>query len=275
MNRKSSNYWALYKYPFCTFHYEWNDRRLDLDQEVLGFYMKFIELTLKFGIIEPATIYLDKNFPPGELAKQLYEKAKNRYIQSVEEAKEANKEITHILRYKLMNQSWNLSSLYNLNNENVFPCRLYHFNQNGKVFLPEVNQSKEMIDGFILSGSNSVFYRAISLLHLGHLSVSINSDLFFDRIPAYNSIIRFSSDDEIKTKGIDNYDLALLNTPRLNSFLRDLRELTTSYGAKFAFESFSEEAKVSSSGILLNNELLYYEDVVDLLKDKYDTEIFL
>ncbi|TDW52803.1 hypothetical protein EV144_1011496 [Flavobacterium sp. 270] len=65
---------------------------------------------------------------------------------------------------------------------------------------------------------------------------------------------------------IDNSDLAYLNTPRLNSFLRDLKKLCFEYGADdFKFENLGLE-DFSENGVLFNGEVLYYENIVEILE---------
>lgn len=64
---------------------------------------------------------------------------------------------------------------------------------------------------------------------------------------------------------VDNSELAYLNTPRLNSFLRDLKKLCFEYGAtKFDFENLGL-IDFSEDGVMFNGEVIYYEDIVDML----------
>ncbi len=74
-------------------------------------------------------------------------------------------------------------------------------------------------------------------------------------------------DPNIGGKGfwVDNSELAYLNTPRLNSFLRDLKKLCFDYGAnKFEFENLGLN-DFSEDGVLFDGEVIYYEDTVGLL----------
>ncbi|RRJ86918.1 hypothetical protein EG240_15650 [Paenimyroides tangerinum] len=65
---------------------------------------------------------------------------------------------------------------------------------------------------------------------------------------------------------VDNSDLAYLNTPRLNSFLRDLKKLCFEYGATdFEFEDLGLN-DFTENGVLFDNEIVYYEDIVDILE---------
>lgn len=68
---------------------------------------------------------------------------------------------------------------------------------------------------------------------------------------------------------IDNSELAYLNTPRLNSYLRELKKLC----AEFKMNSFEFEnlglANFSENGVLFDDELIYYEDISDILLAKH------
>lgn len=65
---------------------------------------------------------------------------------------------------------------------------------------------------------------------------------------------------------VDNSELAYLNTPRLNSFLRDLKKLCFEYGANdFEFEDLGLN-DFCKDGVMFNGEIVYYEDIVDLLE---------
>lgn len=68
-----------------------------------------------------------------------------------------------------------------------------------------------------------------------------------------------------KGNWIDNSDLAYLNTPRLNSFLRDFKQLSIEFGAtKIEFENLGIE-EFSEKGVLFNKEIVYYEDILEIL----------
>lgn len=71
---------------------------------------------------------------------------------------------------------------------------------------------------------------------------------------------------------LDNKEIAYKNTPRLNSFLRDLKELILSYGGNCLlcdYESYIEsnnnlDSKIDAEnrrGLLLENKLIYQENI--------------
>ncbi|MFK7031009.1 hypothetical protein [Flavobacterium oreochromis] len=88
---------------------------------------------------------------------------------------------------------------------------------------------------------------------------------------AFNSWIdnkKTKRDPNIGGKGcwVDNSDLAYLNTPRLNSFLRDLKKLCFECGAsEFEFENLGLN-DFCEDGVMFDGKVVYYEDIVDLLE---------
>jgi hypothetical protein len=86
----------------------------------------------------------------------------------------------------------------------------------------------------------------------------IDNDIF--NLELYNKKTKYEFDNFV-----DNSELAYLNTPRLNSFLRDLKKLCFEYGATgFEFENLGLN-DFCEDGVMFNGEVIYYEDVVDLL----------
>ncbi len=65
---------------------------------------------------------------------------------------------------------------------------------------------------------------------------------------------------------VDNSGLAYLNTPRFNSFLRDLKKLCFEYCATdFEFENLGLK-DFCEDGVMFNGEVVYYEDIENLLE---------
>ncbi|NRB54205.1 MAG: hypothetical protein HRU41_41540 [Saprospiraceae bacterium] len=61
---------------------------------------------------------------------------------------------------------------------------------------------------------------------------------------------------------LDNRENAFLNTPRLNSFIREIEEELNKYGTRFkkADEGNIFEEEISDNGVLLGGKLLYIDD---------------
>ena len=80
-----------------------------------------------------------------------------------------------------------------------------------------------------------------------------------------------------ETRYIDNSDLAYLNGTRFNSFLRDLKILCFQYGATklkhredYLDYIIPNPLKINSEeGILFGDEVLYYEDIYEILPKRY------
>ena len=95
----------------------------------------------------------------------------------------------------------------------------------------------------------------------------ISNDIFFPFID--NKKTKSDSFTRNENTLIDNSALAYLNTPRLNSFIRDLKKLSIEFGANaielenLGLEGFSED------GVLFGNEVVYYEDIQDMLSPQH------
>lgn len=68
---------------------------------------------------------------------------------------------------------------------------------------------------------------------------------------------------------IDNSELAYLNTPRLNSYLKSLKALCNDFKMDiFKFEDLGLD-NITEDGILFDNEIIYYEDISHLFPPEY------
>lgn len=96
------------------------------------------------------------------------------------------------------------------------------------------------------------------------LTCHIDNDIFNSWID--NKKTKSAPEIGGKDLWVDNSELAILNTPRLNSFLRDLKRLCFDYGSNvFEFENlglndFCEE------GVEFDKKVVYYESIEDELK---------
>lgn len=88
---------------------------------------------------------------------------------------------------------------------------------------------------------------------------NIRSDIWLDKV----NKLKVWSDDGSRYEIIeesDNTELAKLNTPRLNGFLRDLRKLGNRYGGTWFFESNIQV--IDDHAIPINGDVLYYSEEV-------------
>lgn len=140
----------------------------------------------------------------------------------------------------------------------VFPCVWYHFNENNNAVC-SMNSDK-----FNPLLEIECLY-APSILQYG-LTFRLNECNF---LPEYLIWDRHKSKERI----VDNRDLYYLNTTRYNSYIREVKKLLKRIGiTKSYFDAligefskdtyFNEEEFIKISG-----EVLYYEDVYNLLKD--------
>jgi hypothetical protein len=102
------------------------------------------------------------------------------------------------------------------------------------------------------------------------------TDLFFPKLNFGNKKVKkWTENEEIKNNGIDNSELAYLNTTRLNSFLRDLKNMCFEFGSSSVEfndpeSNYPNHTKCfSENGVLFDDEIIYYEDIYDLLPEEY------
>ncbi|MCO7224372.1 hypothetical protein [Pleionea sp. CnH1-48] len=210
---------------------------ISLDFE--SFFRKFHSLTKKYQILTPVVdFYLEKlNI------KDAFEHLNNGYLATGE---------------------FNLLDLYKgpFIKDRAFPSTLFVKNK-GKIEKKNIVDAPRLIEvEDIGNESYSYFEEPLCLLHTKDcMALYIKSDVFLQEF--WNKKLKYSSNSELHTHYVDNSDLAYLNTPRFNSFLRDFKKLMRSYGGTFSTDLLTEYT--SESGILLGNEVVYYEDIVELI----------
>lgn len=90
---------------------------------------------------------------------------------------------------------------------------------------------------------------------------SIRNDIWLDKVNKLKIWNDNGSSFEI-IEETDNTELAKLNTPRLNGFLRDLRNLGNKYGGTWFFESNIQV--VDEHAFPIKGDFLYYSDDINL-----------
>lgn len=96
------------------------------------------------------------------------------------------------------------------------------------------------------------------------ISGCLRTDIWLEKIGAMK-VFDENGNSEWK-QNLDNTELALLNTPRLNSFLRDLKELAKKFDGVWIFESekgflHSRVEVYENHAIPIGGEVIYAEDV--------------
>ncbi len=111
---------------------------------------------------------------------------------------------------------------------------------------------------------------------LPYTSIVLNTNVFFKTF--FYSKHLYTKNNNLDYSGfigkeIDNSDMVYLNTTRFNSFLRDLKRLNKICGSIFKYECFPDDY-TTENGILVNNEIIFYEDVYDILPEEHKYKPF-
>lgn len=176
----------------------------------------------------------------------------------------------------------NLSCFYNLNNSGlIFPTSLFTqvnytiekkniIDVNKLLTLEDVKNSSKYLQYYFDEPIRIVeFGKKDNDMCINNIHIFIRNDVFFSSL--FNTRTYSSEDVNVELNGINNSELAYLNTPRFNSFFRDFKKLCISYGAEFSYEIeiYETEDLVSPEGIFLDKEIIYYEDIVEMLDEQY------
>ncbi|WP_405247891.1 hypothetical protein [Cellulophaga sp. Asnod2-G02] len=162
------------------------------------------------------------------------------------------------------------SDLYKEGNGHCFPTDLF-VNQNSNPHnVISVNPVVNLQEGKTNSSQNYSSPLRVELLNKDS-EVKLLCYLDNDVFNLWLDNKKTKSDPKIGGKGycVNNSDLAYLNAPRLNSYLRDIKKLCSKFKMDdFKFENLGLE-DFSQEGILFENEIIYYEDIFKILLPKY------
>ena len=247
--KNSSDYWIDFERDTSEYLYKWRsvDSKKELEKYKFDFLFEYMMLTIKYGMAIPNFIDLE-------------------VIKIEDKVREVLKK--NISKYPDNWMDFHFNILYS-NSYELFNSSILFIKRNGDI-LKERIVNVDFLYNYdeVIKDPQKMFAYPIKInFSKDYIYLSITNDVFFLEL------------DNKKCKDFDypveNSELAYLNTPRLNSFLRDLKNLCFKYGATdFEFYNLhddnSKEPKYfSQKGILFNNEVLYYEDVYDLLDKKY------
>ncbi len=237
--KNSSDYWYYHdEWDVAYWYFEGLKKGMEKDSE--GFFYKYLSLTRKYQILVPTVDLLKEELD----IENLYEY----YLSICDE-----------------HRSTHLNWIYVVNNI-ILPIALF-VKIDGEIVKKEVLDVNELVflDEIGLSVGKT-FEGPINFSHyddIGAIYISIQNDALFP------SLSNRKVWNDFDNNSIDNSELAYLNAPRFNSFLRDLKKLCVSYGGTLEFDIWDEKESVSKHGILFDGEVIYYEDIVDLLEEKY------
>lgn len=161
--------------------------------------------------------------------------------------------------------------IHSLNDVWVFPSILFTEieKQPEKIVCIEPILKLEEVKGKYISNSSSMPIKVG--LDIGAREVQLFYYLDNDLFNLWIDNKKTKRDPNIGGRGlwVDNSELAYLNAPRLNSFLRDLKKLCFEYGAtEFEFENLGLQ-DFSENGVLFDNEIVYYEDIYEILAPQH------
>lgn len=240
-----SKYWSDFEGESSVYgFFRWNSNSFNtFSTELVSFAWDYIRLSQKIGIAMPVKMF------------ESIEHFENEYLQYKSEFEDV-REQNPLLFIQSLNNVWLFPSLLFTDTKKA-PERIISldpFLKFEESTSPQISQSSSMPVKVALDigikGAQLYYY--------------LDNDIFNFSIDNKKT----KQDPEIGGKGcwVDNSDLAYLNTPRLNSFLRDLKQLCFKYGAtEFEFDNLGLN-NFTENGVLFNDEIVFYEDIVDLLE---------
>lgn len=239
-----SEYWKHMDFDVSAYTIMWNttESKIFLEEKTLDFIYVYILLTYKYGILLPNNIQLNNNLTVN--ISYLIENEKT------------------IFPNDWINFSFN--KLYSYSNGLLYKSVLFVSKNDELISRQIVNTDLLMTYEDFFKESDNAYAEPVTILFFkNYFYITFNSDAFFEKL------------NNRKTNGeIDNSETAYLNTPRFNSFLRDFIILCFQYGATdFEFEKLGYE-NISEKGVLFGNEIVYYEDIYDLLPEEHKYKLF-
>ncbi|UKB82404.1 hypothetical protein LF887_15475 [Chryseobacterium sp. MEBOG06] len=239
-----SEYWNHMDFDVSAFTIKWNTKesQILLEDKTSDFICSYILLAFKYGILLPHNITELTNL------KQM--------VNEIDVKSESiNSPIWKKFNY-----------LYNYNNNLLYHSLLFVQKENYEEIFAEKIGNADLLLTYndILNTNDNIYAEPVTIVFFkNYFYITFNADAFFDTL------------NNKKTNGVlDNSETAYLNTPRLNSFLRDFIILCFEYEATdFEFEKL-EYDNISEQGILFDNKIVYYEDIYDLLPEEHKYKPF-
>lgn len=236
------------------------------------FLEEYLKLTLKYQILVPAPLYYKNELGIDDLIED--------YIIPFTNELEERGNLANLFFVPIF-MLYNLSKLkpfmWDMGQE-VFPSELFIFDEEGNIMQKTITDVIALRDVRESDPRGTPPVRLNSTMAEQHfaLHLAIESDCFFPALHGNNRKIQTIRErsGSLNPSITDNSELSYLNTPRLNSFLRDLLSLSRELGAAMTFENFVEPNPetpvfVNSNGVLIHNEVIYYEDVKEMLEPEY------
>lgn len=132
-----------------------------------------------------------------------------------------------------------------------------YLNISEMIHRPFLNLQLLELDNFSVLTKNAINELAVGEEEIIHFTLFSSSNIWWDQV-IYNE----DSSGEVFRLDLpmNNRQWAYRITPRLNSFIRDLRIKTEQLGGKVLLENF-DKRHVTKQGILLDSNVIYQEDI--------------
>lgn len=241
-----SSYWSDFEGELSVYGYLKWQRFDSMLENVTSFTWDYINLSKKFGIALPVRTF------------------QSRFDFETEY-------LDYKVKFQDKRQHNPMFFIQNHGDNWLFPSVLFvsEKDEPKKVVCIEPLTEFEEVNGKRISNSSSMPLRVS--LDIGTNGIQLSYYLDNDIFNSWIDNKKTKRDPNIGGKGfiLDNSELAYLNTPRLNSFLRDLKALCFKYGAtEFEFEDLGLN-DFCEDGVMFDGEVVYYEDIVELLAPEH------
>lgn len=237
---KVSTYWDFIDYEIAYYSFCWQteESRRYLEANEISFLTEYVNLTFKYGMLIPFNIDSDSDVRDSV----------NTLV----------KESTAVFPEDWVKLRFNRLYVFR---ESLLPvCALFTDRGEG-LNLEYIADAYSLLPPEDLKRSELTLFSGspVSINFLkDHITITFGSDaLLFELI-------------NLKTshKRMDNSSTAFLNAPRFNSFLREFKELCHRYKASnISSEVFSDS--FSDAGISWKGDVLFYEDIYDLIPEEH------
>lgn len=241
----TSEYWKHMDFDVSAYTINWGTEKAKryLEENEADFICQYVLLAHKYGILLPHTI-------------KMSDCLREDILDLIKTGRTIYPEDWITFRFNM---------LYIYDKELLYHSNLY-IQRNSTIQLEKIVNADLLITYHDVVGNKnySIYAEPVTVLFFkNYFYITFNADAFFEVLSNKNADF-----------GVDNSETAYLNTPRFNSFLRDFMVLCFEYGAtdfdfeKLGYENFSEQ------GILFGNEVVYYEDIYNLLPEEHKYKAF-
>jgi hypothetical protein len=249
-----SQYWQEYDNDSAEFDIAFGDVGFPKSETmVMSFLETYVKLTLKYGIMIPPMFSLNSNLNIFDANLNIKEQITRLLI----DKDKANMNVSFMTLY--------YCTPTEIFKDFIFSSMLYIQIGNSIALKNIANSDYLYTLEDIIKKKQDFFAPVVKMDYVNSFYISYRSDAF----------LYVLNNNKTDYCDIDNSDTAYLNTPRYNSFLRDFLNLCTEYGGKILFFcTESLKGVYSEQGILCDKEIVYYEDIYDLIPEEHRYKFF-